>query len=87
MEWIGMEGIVMKVKGIAIITIPLFIRERFGKGASEPTHNTQPSSLEEVFSCSPSGLSKSQEKLCVAVRDPHFVGRAHWKLIEECAGL
>jgi hypothetical protein len=27
-----MEGIVMKVKGIAIITIPLFIKERLGKG-------------------------------------------------------
>ena len=30
---IGMEGrIAMKVKGIAIITIPLFIKERFDKG-------------------------------------------------------
>jgi hypothetical protein len=55
--------------------------------ASGPMHNTQPFSLEDIFSCSPSGLSKSQEKLCVAVRDLRFVGRAQWKLIEECAGL
>src|SRR3972149_6893140 len=55
--------------------------------ASKPTHNTQSSSLEEVFTYSPPGLSKSQENLCVAVRDPLFVGRAHRKLIEEFARL
>jgi len=36
-----------------------------------------------TFSRSLSGLSKSQEKLCVAVCDPLFVGRAHRELIEE----
>jgi len=50
-------------------------------------HNTQSSCLEEVFSCSPSGLSKSQEKLCVAVCDSLFIGRAHRELLEELARL
>jgi len=35
----------------------------------------------------PSGLSKSQEELCVAMCDPLFVGRAHRELIEEFARL
>jgi hypothetical protein len=50
-------------------------------------HNTQSSCLEEVFSCSPSGLSKSQEKLCVAVCDSLFISRAHRELLEELARL